>query len=106
MKELKQSKKFFKIYSKWFHTMYSPVNFQNDHEIKYHLELLTSKMSHSGGLGMVKDTVQIDQPLVTTTNFKEDVYLNYKNIERLKIEVITSYVSPKSKKNIYYTSKV
>ena len=107
MKELKQSKKFFKIYSKWFNNLYTPFNFLNEYEIKYHLEHLTSKMSHfSGHLYKESASTSIDQSIITTNNFKEDVYLNYKNVERMKIEVITSYVSPKSKKNAYYTNKL
>ena len=37
MKELKQSKKYFKIYSKRFNNHYFPVNFANNYEIKCHL---------------------------------------------------------------------
>jgi hypothetical protein len=40
------------------------------------------------------------------TNFREENHLNSKNFERIKIEAITSYVSPKSKKNIYYTNRL
>ena len=106
MKELKQSKKFFKIYSKWFNNLYAPSNFMSDYDIKYHLEHLTSKMSHfSGHIYKDNSNTNLDQNIITT-NFKEEIYLNYKTLERMKIEVITSYVSPKSKKNAYYTNKI
>ena len=86
LKDLKQSKKFFKIYSKWFNNLYTPVNFLNEYEIKYHLEHLTSKMSHfSSHLIKENANTSIDQSLITTNNFQENLYLNYKNVERMKI---------------------
>jgi hypothetical protein len=105
---LKQSKKFFKIYSKWFNNFYYPANFLNTYEVKYHLEHLTSKINHHSGLSIgfphIYTLMITDHHLFT--NFREENHLNSKNFERIKIESITSYVSPKSKKNIYYTNKL
>lgn len=85
MKELKQSKKFYKIFSKWFNNLYFPVNFINNYEIKYHLEHLTSKMSqNSNGTFGANQYYQISDNLIAT-NFKEENHLNYKNFERIKI---------------------
>ena len=85
--------------------MYSPIHFLSNYDIKYHLEHLTSRMSHAP-LHHYRDSTNLDQNVIPTTNFKEDVYFNYKNLERMKIEVITSSVSPKSKKNAYFTNKL
>jgi hypothetical protein len=104
MKELKQSKKFFKIFSKRFNHLYFPVNFASNYEIKYHLEHLTAKMNHSH-IAPHHPHQLPDSPIITT-NFRDDAHLNLKNFERIKIEAITSYVSPKSKKNIYYTNRL
>jgi hypothetical protein len=38
-------------------------------------------------------------------NGREEVVINLKDLDRIKIEAITSYVSPKSKKNIYFTNR-
>jgi len=71
MKELKQSKKFFKMCSKWFNNIYYPSNFANSYEIKYHLEHLTSKMNHTTNHNhILRDNIHLDQHMITT-NFKE-----------------------------------
>lgn len=49
---------------------------------------------------------QITEQHLIATSSKDEIQCNYKNLERIKIEVITSYISPKSKKNIYYTNKL
>jgi hypothetical protein len=105
MKELKLSKKFFKIYSKHFNNMYFPANFLNNYEIKYHLEHLTSKLNHLPNHTLEHSHLHINDQQMVATNFREESHFNFKNFERIKIEAITSYVSPKSKKNIYFTNK-
>lgn len=110
IKELKQSKKFYKIYAKWFNGFYQPYNFRSNYEVKYHLEHLTSKVVHHSGLNI--GFSQIYQFMITdhhhlfAANFREENHLNSRNFERLKIESITTHVSPKSKKNIYYTNRL
>lgn len=47
-----------------------------------------------------------DHQHMVAANFREDNHINTRNFERLKIESITTHVSPKSKKNIYYTNKL
>lgn len=108
MKELKQSKKYYKIFLKWFRKISNPAQFAGLADLKTHLDILSSSISHSSGFHL-KETgepyLMSEQSLVAT-NFKEEVHLNYKNLERIKNEMITAYVSPKSKKNIYYTTKM
>lgn len=108
MKEAKQSKKFYKIFSKWFNNLYIPASFSSVFEISCHLDHLLSKLNHgiSLQLKLASPPNPMSEPPVPATNFKEETHFNYKNLERIKIEVITSYVSPKSKKNIYYTNKI
>jgi predicted DNA-binding protein len=104
MKELKLSKKFFKLGSKWFNNRHYPTGFRSNYEIKYHLEHLSSRMAHSSS-HLLRDSTHLDQHMITT-NFREEFYLNYKSLDRIRIEIITSIISPKSKKNIYFTNKI
>ena len=55
-------------------------------------------MSHASGYHLrdASQAYQITEQHLIATSSKDEIQCNYKNLERIKIEVITSYISPKT----------